>query len=1001
MQVIKKLFRVGLIFTFLLSSTPFSYGAEVATNFFQPCQHKQVYQYYIEKAEDYLVNDQPEAALEAYKKALMVQPISKEAKQRIEYIKKMLKKRQRSKMAREREEAISVALERVEKRRFRKPLARRPVRRRPIKELRERLKEKLELARKPKMVKRPERVEKVPEIEKPAKAEKAPPEYVREKPRHVERRRRIEKPKRIAKEVPPEHVRHEVSGMERMKSFYREYLDPAEFSNGIDKSIQQGTQEINSGIAPGKISGEYRTALGFTSDDVIWKDANADHVGVPGEKNWRYLFGERMYNMYDRKIYSRLRVEAEGPVTQNLSAYSEIVVDPWTFVGRKDVTVTGSSGANVDMTLKYWSNARRILNETYRADNGDIVNLSESKVIDGKTSEEAYLGLNDWGPATYTVPETTIDRMYVPIRKLWVDYDNGPYHIRLFPMANQDEALTSDDPLRLSNNKAWWEESPWLDEYEPSRVFTRTGNPVKQGQWIRRLSSVAKDSDYERLTFLRGISASANYDNALSIESTFAAPRNLWDYYDEVSSVPGAVRVKLPAMGDTKLAGIYTTKLGIYKQDIEALNQVIGADGQYLYSPDTSIYGECAFSFTNIEEANDYDRDYWGAGYTIGFKNKGNLRPFGDHYELNLSLAHMNDNFLPGLSNYRMTRKDSIYAKHIYFDDLKPENEAEMLGNGIDIDRIAVNVNAKVIFPMLLPNNDLITRLDWRDVRSDSGNFIEDVTRVEAEYKWTPKLTAKGMVRYKHLPETEEGIDPLINAKTSYIAFTDYFSDKDVWLKNDIIEEGKDPSIGTFSLGLKYDALKNLSLQAIYEVTNDPLDMPRGLLNNGWVTQETRDGVLCDKIVPFLYSQSSFDQPPYSYYNIYKLRLACHPIDALKIEPSYVYNENRFATTIDDNVNHTGINFEYKPDNKLTLGLSYYYTMIRDLYRDTIGGEGENFDGHHNVFLAADYALNPNQTFSIMFGEYTGYGKEYYEEYTSIGPLDTQHIVRLIYKGKF
>ncbi len=963
MHLITKLFRVGLIFTFLLSSTPFSYGAEISTNFFQPCQYKQVYQYYMEKAEGYLVNDQPEAALEAYKKALTVQPISKEAKQRIEYIKQMLKEREKPgigeipKVGRKREEAISRALERVEtKRRFRKPLERRSV-----KELRKRLEEKAE------------------RVEKPRKPKKAPPEYVRRKPAYVKGRV------------------SEVSGIGGIKSFYREYLDPAGFSNGIDKSIQQGTECINSNIEPGKISGEYRTSLGFTSDDVIWKDANADHVGVPGEKNWRYLYGENMYNTYDRKIYSRLKVEAEGPVTQNLSGYSEIVVDPWTYVGRKDVTVTGSSGTNVDMTLKYWSNARRTLNETYRAENGDIVNLSERKVIDGKTSEATYLGLNDWGPATFTVPETDIDRMYVPIRKLWVDYDNGPYHIRLFPMANQDEALTSDDPLRLSNNKVWWEESPWLDEYEPSRIFTRTGNPVKQGQWIRRLSFVAKDSDYERLTFLRGISASANYENGFSIESTFAAPRSLWDYYDEVSSIPGAVRVKLPAMGDVKLGGIYTTKMGLYKQDIEALNQVIGVDGEYFYSPDTSIYGECAISFTDTEEANDYERDYWGAGYTMGLKNKGSLHSFGDDYELNLSFAHMNDNFLPGLSNYRMTRKDSIYAKHIYFDKLKPENEAEMVGNGIDIDRIAFNANAKANFL----DDSLKTRVDFRDVRTDSGELIEDVARAEAEYEVTPKLTAKGLIRYKHLPETTEGYDPLINAKTSYIAFTDYFSNKDVWLRNTAVEGDKDPSIGTYSLGLKCDALKSLSLQAIYEITNDPLDMPRGLLNSVWVTEETRDGVLWDKIVPSLDSQSSFEQPPYDYYNIYKLRLVYHPIDTLKIEPSYVYNENKFATTIDDNVNHAGVNLEYKPYDKLTLGLAYYYTMIRDLYRDTVGGEGENFDGHHNVFLAADYNINENQSFTIMFGEYRGYGREYYEEYTSIGPLDTQHIVRLIYNGKF
>ncbi len=68
---------------------------------------------------------------------------------------------------------------------------------------------------------------------------------------------------------------------------------------------------------------------------------------------------------------------------------------------------------------------------------------------------------------------------------------------------------------------------------------------------------------------------------------------------------------------------------------------------------------------------------------------------------------------------------------------------------------------------------------------------------------------------------------------------------------------------------------------------------------------------------------------------------------------------------------------------------------------DAVGGEGINVRGHHNVFLAADYDINANQSFTLMFGEYAGYGREYYEEYTSIGPLDTQHIIRLIYKGTF
>ncbi|MBN1405227.1 MAG: hypothetical protein JW946_01770 [Candidatus Omnitrophica bacterium] len=963
----KKAANIIVIIAFLASACNISYAAETGPGFFAPCQYKQVYRYYMDKAQAHLDDNQPQAALDAYKMALMVQPISEEAKGKIARLERLLKQGKAPAADSTREKIMSDTLKQVEqvKRSFKKietndNFSRRLVQYREM--------NKIETVKQPKKVNLD-----IPAARKPQLIQKSQP---------------VQKIQPLQKPSGPQADNNTV---------YTGNFPLERFSNGIDESIQTGVKIINDNVAPGKISGDYRIAFGFTSDDVIWKDANADHIGVPGEKNWRYLFGENTYNTYDKQIYDRLRVEAEGPITQNTSGYTEIVIDPWTYVGRKDITVTGSGGSSVNMRLKYWSNASRTINETYRAENGDIVNVQENKVVEGETTPASYFGLTDWGSNKFSVGKESIDRMEVPIRKLWIDYTNGPYRVKLFPMASQDEALTSDDPLKLSNNKAWWEESPWLDEYEASKIFTRADNPVKGGNWVRRMSFVAKNSDYERLTFLRGISIASDYDNGFSFSSTFAAPRNLWDYYEEVSSVPGAIRIKLPQMDKLNVGALYTTKLGIFKQELQASNQLAGVDGAYQLSPDTSIYAQCAGSFTKIDEANDYNNEYWGMGSILGIKNKGIINSLNSDYEVNLNVSHFNDNFLPGLSNYRFSRKDSIYAKHVYFEQLRPENEAEMIGNGIDIDRIAFNINAKADFL----NSDLKTRIDIRDVRTDSSDFIEDVVRAEAEYKVNPKLTAKGLLRYEYLPKTEKGIDPLINAKTSYIAFTDYFSDKDVWLENTAIEEGKDPSIGTYSIGFKYDALKNLSFQAIYELTNDPLDMPRGLLNNVYVTQETRDGVMWDKIVPFLYNQSSFGLPPYDYYNIYKLRLTYYPIDKLKIEPSFVYNENEFATTIDDNVNHAGCFIEYKPTDKLTVGGAYYFIKTRDLWKDTIGGGGKNFEGHHNIFLEADYSINPNQVFSLMFGEYTGYGCKYYEEYTSIGPLDTQHIVRLVYKGKF
>ncbi|MFH0732779.1 MAG: hypothetical protein V2A72_07665 [Candidatus Omnitrophota bacterium] len=958
-----KVLKIILIGIFLLTSGPAGpvcYAAEIVAGLFEPCQYKNIYIYYLEKGDAHLADNQPHAALEAYKRALMIQPVSEEAMAKIEYVEGFLGLKQQKKITaketpaeaarvtreskdiRTREGAMLEALDSVTRERQYKP---------DITTLGE---DETVVVKRPSVRKRTAIT-----TQKTTSAQQAQPSYTSSN-----------------------------------------WPGPCSFSNGIDESIQEGVKSINDEIAPGKISGDYRVALGFTSDDVIWNDANNNHIGVPIELNWRYLYGENQYNMYDKEIYSRLRVEADGPITAHTKGFTEIVFDPWTYVGRKDVESRAANGDAAHLTLKYWSNAKRCINEMYRSDRGDIVNVQENKIVEGKLSPESYFGLFDWGSNSFPVGEADIDRMYVPIRKLWFDYDNEPNHLRIFPMANEDQALTTDDPLRLSNNKAWWEESPWLDSYEPSRVFQRPGAPVKQGEWVRSLSFTTKDSDFERLTFLRGVNFSTRSNNGIEVETTVAAPRSLWDYYDEVSSVPGAIRLRLPETEDIKAGALYTSKLGLRENSVEAVNHLAGIDGEYFHSPDTSAYAQCAFSYTDIEEANGVGRNYWGAGYTLGLKNKGNLASLliNDDYDLNLSFTHFNDNFLPGLSNYRFTRKDTIYAKHIYFDKLQPEVENEKVGNGVDIDRVAFNANAKANFL----DEKLKTTADFRDVRTDSGNFIENVTRAEAEYKFAPKLTGKGLFRYEHLPETTEGYDPLMNAKTSYSAFTDYFSDKDIWLRNNAVEEGKDPSIGAYSLGLKYDPFDTLSLQAIYEATNDPLDMPRGLLNDAYVTNVEKDGILWDEIVPFLHDQGSFGLPPYEYYNIYKGRVVYYPIkDILKADFSYVYNENKYATTLDDNVTHTGINLDYKYNAKLTLGLAYYYTRIRELWTDVIGGQGYHYDGHHNVFLAADYNINENQTFTLMFGEFAGYGGEYYDEYSPIGPLDTQHIVRAIYSGKF
>jgi len=99
-------------------------------------------------------------------------------------------------------------------------------------------------------------------------------------------------------------------------------------------------------------SGEQRLSLGVTSKDVIWKDANADKIGVPREKNWRYLWGDQRHNTYDPGIYDRLKLDMQTQFNNPLNAFMEITIDPWTFIGKNHLTVTSTAGGDiVDMPL--------------------------------------------------------------------------------------------------------------------------------------------------------------------------------------------------------------------------------------------------------------------------------------------------------------------------------------------------------------------------------------------------------------------------------------------------------------------------------------------------------------------------------------------------------------------------------------------------------------------------------------------------------------------------
>jgi hypothetical protein len=751
---------------------------------------------------------------------------------------------------------------------------------------------------------------------------------------------------------------------------------------------------------PTKINGELQMALGFTSEDIIWKEANGDNIGVPFEKNWRYLWGKDRYNTYDKKIYDRLKIDIDTNRDTGFNAYGQIAIDPWTFVGKEDVRITSTVGGDtVDMELKYWSNTRSTINEIYRSRKGNIINLKEIKIVDGETTQNTPTGLTDWATTFNPIPTgTEIDWRYMPVRKFWVDYnsDDKTFNTRLFLMADQAQALTSDDPLRLSNNHVYWEESPWLDEYEPSRLFYPDSGqtPVKKGRWIRRLSFFTKDSDQERLTFLRGLSLNGGFFTSTSYNMTFATPMSLWDDYEKCTSIPLAFRTKTDITSDLTLGSIYTFKGGMNEGSLEAQNHVLGFDAGYNLTSDWQLIGEIAGSDTDIDEANGMENSYNGLAYSLGLKS--------EPLKTRFFITYMEQDFYPGLSNYRYTRRDQFYSKHIRFSELPENDTAIAVGDGIDRGRVVLGVETSRDFL----ENDLNTQLNFRNVHKDNGKYVETVTRLEATYHMSPNLTFKGLALYQYLPRTTAGYDPLFYAKTSY-AFTDYYSEEDIFMENSKVVDNKDPSIGSFGIGTRYEFDEHLAWEGVYERTNDPNDCPRGLLNDSYVTTERKDGMLLDKMVPFLYDQGFFDLPPYDYYDIYKTKVIYKPFSKLTGILSFTRNINKHAIGLDDNINHIGLELDYRHNEKLTFGFKYIYSKFIDIYRQNKGegnAEGTYYDGHHNVFAEVDYNIDSNQKFSLLFGEFVAYApiEDLYQPAKwSLSSLDTQHIVRMYYNRRF
>jgi len=738
------------------------------------------------------------------------------------------------------------------------------------------------------------------------------------------------------------------------------------------------------------------------------------------------------FNTFDTRIYDRLDLNLDTDKDTGLNFHTNITVDPWSFTGKSSkTTVTSAFGDTAEVELKYWANTGYTVNETvYTSLDGNTFSLPELKVYNGKTDPFSVSG-DFTVPAsdTFNFSGMKIERQFQPIRELWVDYIQDPVKLRIFPIGYQDQAYTSDDPLAITNHHIWWEDSEWIRMYKHG-IYNSGLTPVDftKGWLDNSLNYLSRDSNGTYLTGLRGFSFNFQPGENTSFDTTIATPKHLWQEYEDADNISAAARLKHYFEDNLLFGSTFTSRTGLnvdegHKKDYQ--NYVYGADAGYEITPGIKASLEALASKTFYDLTNDeYKTKSRGNAYYFSLVTRYPRESIMDlkygYDEIKLDKeetfliktkiygSHMDAGFDSGLSTYRQTRQDTFWGRHIhfrrpadyYYAGLKypglkwDELNAIRIGDGIDFGRDVIGFRMETICEDRFEN-----LFDVRNVHNVNGKFIENVARDELMVKLTDKLTAKTFLLYHRLPKTVGGVDPFI-----YDTRTGEFA---VDWSTDPIDDGLNPTIKTGSLGLNYDFFDWLSLNGIWEYTNDYSlaygNYPRSVYSSSQLADtyyEYGDKYRAQQY--YLYNQHYFPQPPYPFYNIFKTGLLLSPNEKVDIYLDYTRNPFEMAGQNSDNMNHIGIELSYLPTKKMGILFKYNYARWKDVDK-VVAGDNKVY-GHHNFFSEFRYMPSKDDEFTLQYGEgnVSPIGNITYDPFGgSMTALDTQHIIRAYYRKKF
>ncbi len=801
--------------------------------------------------------------------------------------------------------------------------------------------------------------------------------------------------------------------------------------NSVMDTFEQGAGLLRSPKGPVKfkISGELHSAIGYnTSDGFIFNRASADL----NEKNFRILSDQQLnhlQNTYDPAIYSRIKLIVDASVKDAVSMHLNVTVDPWSYTGKTGTAnVTSVWGDTAQVQHLFWGNNGYTINHAVNTLTYDgILKVPEIKVKDGVVPAATMPSTicNQWGQCdSFSTPDMKVKTTFQPIREFWVDIKPGDAgKIRIFPMAYENQALTTDDPLKLSNNKTWWEESPWLTDWRSGQVNHLTGLPVdfSKGYWDRSLAFATRDSDVTHLTALRGVALDLHPGEDTSVQATVASPKTLWQDYNEVTAVPGSLRVKQYLGNSAYIGGTGNMHLGFVDKRVDEQNYVVGVDTGLAPVDNVKALAQVSSSvshndwldhtYRTKEDGQAYYASIEAISNAVDILKKDYMAQRamegGSLYKGKLFFARMDRGFASTLSNYHKTRNDAFWSRHLTFfpslyrnlPGLKPtmseaDQEAFAVGNGIDVGRNVAGARADT----LLLDGKVEGMTDYRHVTTNEDTTIENVARTEWTWKTTDQLTLEGLALWHGLPKTRLNEDPFVVS-----------NDTGLPMVNNAIPGSDKRDLSTGTLGARYQLTDWADVNGVWEYSNDVTlaedNFPRGVFDGVSTQTYVQNGRIYRAPLPWLYDQGFLPQAPYQHHNIFKTGLHLHPVDIWNLYVDYTRNPNGFAGNIDDNMDHVGFETSLVPTK--SLGFFARYTLSRgyDLVRFN-KDKVLDYRFYHNVFLESRYIAPKDNTFSLQYGV----GPVYFVETSTTNPLlgyyaapvlSTQHMIRLIYEKKF